>query len=336
MGLLSDGAIVETSGSTGRPKRVRLSGAAFRASAKAAADELGAPGRWVLALPDHYVAGLNVIARAEYWGQEPVSAIGGPRFSALGFAAVTAGLDGPLYTSLVPVLLSRLLDSAPGCDALRRFDRVLLGGQAPDPALLARARQEGIRVTVTYGMTETCGGVVWDGRPIGDTEVMIRDGVIHIAGSTLADEYIGEPELTAEAFPVVDGRRWHRTKDRGELSGGTLTVLGRTDDTIISGGVKVSLTSVEFAARELGFADAVAVASPRGAWGEGPVIVTAAPRDDPADARVSEHIKASLGPAAAPVVILHIGRMPLLASGKPDRIALAALVQSAGSDSSRP
>lgn len=325
MALLTDGAIIETSGSTGRPKRVRISGAAFRASAKAAADELGTPGRWVLALPDRYVAGLNVIARAEYWGQEPVVAIGGPRFSALGFAAVVSGIDGPLYTSLVPVLLGRLLDSAPGLEALRRFDRVLLGGQAPDPALVTRARQEGIRVTITYGMTETCGGVVWDGRPIGDTEVMIADDLIHITGSSLADGYVDDPELTAEAFPTIDGRRWHRTKDHGELHGGRLTVLGRADDMIISGGIKVSLAEVEFAARGLGLRDAVAVSVPHGDWGDAPVLATAVARDEIADGQVVAGIKASLGPAAAPVAILHVDGMPMLPSGKPDRVALAEL-----------
>lgn len=321
---LDDGAVVETSGSTGRPKRVVLSAAAFRASAAAAAEELGAPGTWVLALPTQYVAGLNVIARAALMGTAPLVAVGGPSFSAMGFAAVTLGADGPLYTSLVPVQLQRLLDSVPGVDALRRFDRVLLGGQAPDPALLRRARQEGVRLTITYGASETCGGVIWDGRPIGDSAVRIIDGVVHLTGSSLADGYEGDPERTAEAFPVIDGTRWHRTRDVGEERSGRLVVLGRVDDVIVSGGVKISLLEIEFASSAFGVQDAVAVAVDRDGWGQAPVIVTTGDTDL---AALREHVAAELGPEARPVAVHRLDAIPRLASGKPDREAITAIVR---------
>jgi len=322
--LLRDGAVVETSGSTGRRKRVVLSGAAFRASAEAAAAELGEPGHWVLALPTTYVAGLNVVARAAHWGREPVVAIGGPTFSAMGFAAVVGSLDGPWYTSLVPIQLQRLLDSVPGLDALRTSSRILLGGQAPDPALLIRARQEGLPVTVTYGATETCGGVLWDGRPIGDAAFAVVDGVVHLRGSSLADGYLDDPELTAEAFPVIDGVRWHRTRDHGEVRGDRLAILGRIDDIVVSGGVKVSLTEVEFAARRAGAADAIAVAVQRQGWGQAPAIVTTAAIDENA---VREQIGAMLGPEARPVAFAIVDAIPLLPSGKPDRAAAASLLR---------
>ena len=322
--LLQDGAVVETSGSTGLPKRVVLSGAAFRANSKAAADELGEPGHWVLVLPTNYIAGLNVLARAAHWGREPVSAIGGPTFSALGFAAVVGTLDGPRYTSLVPVQLQRLLDSVPGLDALRTFDRVLVGGQAPDPGLLVRARQEGLRVTVTYGATETCGGVLWDGRPIGDTESTLIDGVVHLRGASLADGYLDDAERTADAFPVIDGTRWHRTRDRGEVQGDRLVILGRTDDVIISGGVKVSLAAVEAVARHAGARDAIAVAVPREGWGEAPAIVTTAPVDEDA---IRGAVADALGPEARPIAFCVVPAIPMLPSGKPDRAATAALAR---------
>lgn len=333
--LLRDGAVVETSGSTGHPKRVVLSGAAFRASAEAAADALGDPGHWVLALPTSYVAGLNVLARAAHWGREPVVAIGGPTrrperaqrvegFSAIGFAAVVGALDGPWYTSLVPIQLQRLLDSVPGLDALRSCTRILLGGQAPDPGLLVRARQEGLRVTVTYGASETCGGVLWDGRPIGDARFAIFDDIVHLGGSTLADGYLDEPERTAEAFPVIEGVRWHRTRDTGAVRDGRLVILGRLDDLIVSGGVKISLAEVELAARRAGAHDAVAVAVDRPGWGQAPAIVTAVDVD--ADA-IRERIGAELGAPARPVAVVVVPAVPLLSSGKPDRAAATALAR---------
>jgi len=301
-----------------------LSGAAFRASAEAAAAELGEPGDWVLALPTSYVAGLNVLARAAHWGREPVVAVGGPTFSALGFAAVTGSLDGPWYTSLVPIQLQRLLDSVPGLDALRRCSRILLGGQAPDPALLVRARQEGLSVTITYGATETCGGVLWDGRPIGDAAFDLVDDVVHLRGSSLADGYLDDPELTAEAFPVFDGVRWHRTRDRGEVRAGRLAVLGRIDDVIVSGGVKVSLAEVEFAARRAGAGDALAVAVDRAGWGQGPGIVTTVAIDEDA---IREQVGAMLGPEARPIAFAVVDAIPTLSSGKPDRASAAALLR---------
>ncbi len=328
-GLLRDGAVVTTSGSTGSPKRVKLSGAAFRAISEAAAAELGEPGRWVLTLPTHYVAGMNVLARAAVWGTEPIVAVGGPSFSAMGFAAVTLGVDEPLYGSMVPIQLQRLLDSVPGIDALKRFRRILLGGQAPDPALLRRARAEGIPVTITYGSSETCGGILWDGRGIGDAEYRLVDGVVHLAGASLADGYVledGSPDepRDAEGFVELDGRRWHRTKDFGEERGGRLFVLGRLDDLIVSGGIKVSLLEVQFAVRALpALSDAVAVAVEREGWGQAPAIVTTGVVDLEA---VRAHVEANLGPAARPVSITTVAEIPMLASGKPDLQAIRALL----------
>jgi len=326
---LRDGAVVETSGSTGRPKRVALSAAAFRASAAAAAEELGEPGRWVLTLPPNYVAGLNVLARAAYWGTEPIVAIGGPAFSAMGVAAVTLGIEEPLYISLVPIQLQRMLDSVPGLAALRRFRRILLGGQAPDATLLQRARHAGLPITLTYGASETCGGILWDGRPIGDAAFRLIDGVVHLGGSSLADGYLrsdGSPdeELTGEAFPVLDGRRWHRTNDLGEVRDGRLLLLGRRDDVIVSGGLKVSLTAVQELVRTLpGLADAVVVAVERPGWGQAPAIVTTGRAELDA---VREQIADRLGPAARPDRLRTVAEIPMLPSGKPDlpRIRLLA------------
>jgi len=328
--LLRDGATVTTSGSTGHPKRVRLSGAAFRANSEAAAAALGEPGRWVLTLPTHYVAGMNVLARAAVWDTEPIVATGGPAFSAMGFAAVTPRTGEPLYVSVVPIQLQRLLDSVPGLDALRRYRRILLGGQAPDPALLRRARQEGLPVTITYGSSETCGGILWDGRPIGDAEVRLVDDIVHLTGSSLADGYVladGSPdeERDAEGFVELDGRRWHRTRDVGEVRAERLFVLGRTDDLIVSGGIKVSLLEVQFAVRSMpGLGDAIAIAVDRPGWGQAPAVVTTGRAELDA---VRAHVEAHLGPAARPVSVTTIDRIPMLDSGKPDLQAVQAFIR---------
>lgn len=320
--------VIETSGSTGRPKRVALSADALLASAAASEVQLGGPGQWLLALPTDYIAGVNVLVRSLAAQTSPVLMPPGP-FSADSFIASASTLDhSARYTSLVPTQLARLIDaSSPSADdaldCLRRFDRILIGGQATAPGLLARALELGLNVTRTYGSSETSGGCVYDGVPIGDTVVRVTDGRIELAGSVLAEGYLGDARRTAFAFTTDDTHRWYRTDDLGELADGVLTVTGRVDDVIVSGGLKVSLAQVELVVRSLPrLADAVVVGAPSPEWGEVPVVVTTV---DPGLDAVRDAVVAQLGKAAAPARILLLDVLPVLPSGKPDRVAIAAL-----------
>lgn len=328
--------VVETSGSTDAPKRVLLSADALEASAHATHDALGSTGQWLLALPGHYIAGAQVIVRGLVAGTETVVLPAGA-FDPAAFAEASARMGDhvPHYASLVPTQLVRLLDAAErdafvGA-ALRSFDAVLVGGQALAPAVAERADAAGVRVVRTYGSSETAGGCVYDGTPIGDTRIRFVDGRIELSGSSLADGYLGDPGRTAATFVSERGTRWYRTGDLGELDGATgrLLVRGRADDVMISGGVKVVLGEVERAVRRLpGFAEAVVVAVPDAEWGERAAVAVAVDVGDEASAlaRLREATDAAgLGPAARPVRLVVADPWPLLASGKPDRRALAAL-----------
>lgn len=323
--------VVETSGTTGRPKRVALSADAVLASAAASTGALGEPGQWMLALPVHYIAGSNVLARSLASGVDPVTIAPGRMGASDVLAAIARFTEKHRYTALVPAQLSRLLDEADENEelaaALASFDRILVGGQATPAALIDRARAHGWAITRTYGSSETCGGVVYDGRPIGQTEVRITDGRVELGGPTLAEYYLGDPERTADVFVEHDQQRWYRTDDAGELVDGVLRVTGRIDDVIISGGVKVRLAAVERAVREQpGLADAVVVAGHHPEWGEVPVVVTTARPDRDALRRV---VGESLGPEARPDRIVVVDALPMLASGKPDRLAAARLAAGA-------
>jgi o-succinylbenzoate---CoA ligase len=319
--------VVETSGSTGRPKRVALGADALLANAAASESALGAPGQWVLALPTHYIAGLNVLARSLAAETEPV-VVEGEHFTPDRFAAAARELTHPeRYTALVPAQLATLLDDREGTAALRTFSRVLVGGQATPKMLLVRAADNGIRITRTYGSSETSGGCVYDGSPIGTTGVAIVDNEVWLSGPSLADGYLLQPELTAERFPVRDGVRWFATNDTGSWEGERLRVTGRRDDVIISGGVKVSLGAVERLILEhVGVHDVVVVAGADARWGQVPVIVTTE------EAEFAEGIAAvarELGRAARPARVVRVAALPLLESGKVDRIALTALASRA-------
>ncbi|CAN5330900.1 o-succinylbenzoate--CoA ligase [soil metagenome] len=324
--------VIETSGSTGVPKRVALSADALLAGAAASESSLGGPGQWMLAMPTHYIAGINVLVRSLASGFAPVY-FGSGHFDAAEFAAASRALEAELrFTSLVPAQLARLVDAADDdldlLAVVRRFDRILVGGQATPPALLARAIELGLNVTRTYGSSETSGGCVYDGIPIGAVEARIVDGQVELAGPVLAEGYLGDPAATDAAFVSRAGARWYRTGDTGEIVDGVLRVTGRLDSVIISGGEKVSLDAIERVVHAMpGLADAVAVRSPSAEWGEVPVIFTSATATL---AEVKAAVIAALGRASAPVALVRVESVPQLPNGKPDRRSLTAFAASRG------
>lgn len=335
--------VVTTSGSTGIPKSVVLSRSALTASALATAERIG-EGRWLLALPAHYIAGAQVLIRSIISGQEPAVLSG--TFSAAAFTAAARSLASfrrgarvPTYTSLVPAQLATLMDAASGAggrdtlEALRSFEALLVGGQALPAALRERAAEAGVRVVRTYGSSETAGGCVYDGVALRGVGIRVSDrGDVLISGPTLADGYLGEPERTAASFFVdPDGTRWYRTGDEGSLARGVLDVYGRIDNVIVSGGINVSLDRLERCVQVIpGLAAAFVVGSPDERWGEVPVMVIAASDAIAAGsdallgaARARAHQE--IGVAARPARIVTVETIPLLPSGKPNRARLRAL-----------
>jgi O-succinylbenzoic acid--CoA ligase len=309
--------VVVTSGSTGSGRAVLLSAPALEASAAATLARLGGPGSWLLALPVSAIAGLQVLVRSVVSGGTPVPLRRGESLS----GAVRRLPDGRRYTALVPTQLRRYLDEEP--DALRAFDAVLVGGAATDAALRARAREAGVAVVTTYGMTETAGGCVYDGRPLDGVRVRVTDGV-ELAGPTLALGYRLDPAATEAVF--ADG--WFRTRDAGTLDAdGRLTVTGRLDDVVITGGVNVAPPAVEAALREHpDVADAVVFGRPDATWGQRVVAaVVPAPGATPQLPVLRDWVAGRLGRPAAPRQLHFLDALPLLHTGKPDRRAVAAL-----------
>jgi o-succinylbenzoate---CoA ligase len=333
-------AVVRTSGSTGAPKATVLTVEALAASSMATALALHGEGQWLLALPVQFVAGVQVLVRSLFAGTRPwvMDMSGG--FTPAAFTAGALELTDPIrFTSLVPTQLQRLLES-PSPDTLavlRRFDGVLLGGAPASHALLTAAREAGIRVVTTYGSAETCGGCVYDGVPLTGVEVRIaEDGRILLGGDTIAAGYLDAPEST-DTFYEEDGVRWYRTNDLGSLDAdGRLTVLGRADDVIITGGVKVSAVHVQ---KELEKSDGVAAAFvagvPSAEWGQAVaayVALAGAAGSTPgggADASpdgdhavvLEQDWHQRLG-LLAPKTVLAAPALLMLPNGKPDRLAM--------------
>lgn len=379
--------VLRTSGSTGNPREVALSAAALGASADATHERLGGPGSWLLVLPPTHVAGVQVITRSLMTGGalHPDTL---DRFTAAGFAAVATDFADHLprgrraYVSLVPTQLHRLVTAADdgdgaGLDALARFDAVLVGGAAAPAPLLARARAAGVRVVTTYGMSETSGGCVYDGVPLAGVRVRLAEadvepgsesgtGVVELAGPMLAEGYVDDPEATAAAFRTdPDGTRWFRTSDLGRLDDGRLTILGRADDVILTGGVNVAPAAVEDAIAEhlagLGTpGEACVVGVPDAEWGQAVVAVVATgtagrtsaapgsptgPSPDPgpvlADgggellAGLRSAVGQRLGAPAAPRRVYVTDALPTRGPGKTDRRAVRDAVVRAEREAAR-
>jgi o-succinylbenzoate---CoA ligase len=319
---LPDGTavVIATSGSTGEPKGVQLSAGALLASARASLDRIGAsPGaRWLCPLPTSHIAGLGVLVRSIVSGTTPVVV------DRLDPAWRDLEAFGCGYVSLVPAQLRRLLDAGAGVSAFRT---ILLGGAAIPSGLLAGARAAGARVVTTYGMSETCGGCVYNGQPLDGVRLRTAsDGRIQIRGPVLFSGYRNRPDLT-EAAIGEDG--WFTTSDLGKISpDGRLSVDGRADDMINTGGHKVSPTEIAAILEACPTVrEALVFGEPDSQYGERvtAVVVPARLAAPPHLEELRAAVRRKLPAYAAPRALLVIPTMPLLPSGKPDLAKLRGL-----------
>ena len=386
--------VVGTSGSTGAPKQTALSVRALRASARATerffADYPSAgsakpqratsevPAQWLLALPAHYVAGAQVLARSALAGTTPVvaaSVTDGVSFTPEVFLNAAERLScARRFVSLVPTQVHKLLEAAEAnptmgseiYDALGQFTGILLGGAPASASLLAAARELGLNVVATYGSAETAGGCVYSGvalpgvrlrvipedAGLADSPVVAgaeAAGRIWLGGEHLASGYMGDSARTASHFFVdAGGCRWYRTDDYGSLTSSApnapedegapmLNIVGRSDDVIITGGVKISARAVAAvleshpAVREaavMGIPDArwgsavAAAITLRGASGVQSAPDTSGVTCD----MLREFCTDKLGAAGAPKFLRIFADFPTASTGKPDLRAIYSML----------
>jgi O-succinylbenzoic acid--CoA ligase len=304
--------VVLTSGSTGTPKGVELAHAALDAAVTQSLHRLSlsACDTVTLALPTHHIAGLLVGLRARALGAELLWC---------GSSAALAATNSAL-TALVPTQLVRLLDVS---DDLSHLGTILLGGAKAEPALIDTARQHGATVVTTYGMSETCGGCVYDGVPLAGVEVAIdgadgAEGRILLRGPQLFRGY-----RTGRSLNVHPLDAWFATSDYGVLSGGELRVLGRLDDTVISGGENVPLAAVQAALQATpGVRDAFVLSRPDAVWGDEILAVIVS---DVTVETVRTHLRNVLAAPYLPRRIRRVVAIPTSGLGKPDFAAAQAL-----------
>ena len=387
--------VVGTSGSTGTPKRTALTARALAASAAATENffdsNSNAASQWLLALPAHYIAGAQVLARSVLAGTAPVIArsVTDPvHFSPEVFLqAVERMSSARRFISLVPTQLHKLLESADANpslgaeihEALGSFTGILLGGAPARADLLAASTVLGLSTVTTYGSAETAGGCVYSGAVLPGVRVELvpeegmpavpdiegkpaQVGRIWISGAHLASGYIGDAARTAEHFfTAADGTRWYRTDDYGLLSPAhgpdtaahdpdstahgnapRLQVLGRSDDVLISGGVKISARAVATVLEEHpAVREACVIGLPDARWGTAiAAAVTLVPSAGAAatptenSPALNEELCAllrarcaeKLGAPAAPKQLSILPDFPLTSTGKPDRAKIYSIL----------
>jgi O-succinylbenzoic acid--CoA ligase len=308
--------IVHTSGTAGEPKLVQFDRAAIDAAVASSALALEATPRdpWLCCLPLAHVGGLLVLLRGVLLGA-PVAVH--PRFDP---EAIAAEPD-VAFTSVVPTMLERLLDAKVD---LGRFRGILVGGAHLTSSLRERAEGAGARLVPTYGLTESCGGVVYDGIPLPGTEMRIdAEGGIELRGPTLMLGYRFDADGTARAF-TSDG--WLRPGDAGEIDAeGRLHVIGRIDGVINTGGEKVWPEEVESVLLEHpGVAEVAVGGRLDPEWGQRVVawVVPADPAAPPSLGDLRDHVASRLPRHKAPRELVLVDALPRTCAGKVRRSSL--------------
>ena len=315
--------VVATSGTTGAPKGALLSAAALSASASATHDRLGGPGSWLLALPPYHIAGLQVLVRSVLAGTTPVELDISTGFVVTQLPGAVRKLgSGRRYTSLVAAQLAKALSDPTAVAALAELDAVLIGGgPAPQPILDAAAAAD-ITVVRTYGMSETAGGCIYDGAPLDGVRLrLLADGRIVIGGETLAKGYRNPADPDPFAEPG-----WFHTDDLGAVDhAGMLTVLGRVDDAISTGGLTVLPQPVEAALRtHPAVSDTAVFGVPDDRLGQRVVaaVVVSDGWAPPTLDALREHVARTLDATAAPRELHILDALPRRGIGKIDRTEL--------------
>ena len=328
-------AVLFTSGSSGTPRAVELSAEAFLASASASAHHLGwrPDDRWLCCLPLAHVGGLSVVTRCLLARRTIVLTDG---FDARAVARTLEDEDVTL-ASFVPTMLHRLFETDEAWKAPNSLRAALLGGAPAPVGLWREIERREFPALATYGMTETCSQVA-TGRPaapralipLRGVSVRVREGRIEVAGPMLADRVGAGDE---EVF-TTDG--YLRTGDLGGLEDGILTVAGRADGTIVTGGKNVAPAEVEaILEQHPAIRRAVVFGVPDETWGE--LVAAVLEPEDGADAQdatgaLREWLAVRLPSHQRPRRVAWLPKLPAMPVGKVDRSAAAAIGRERATD----
>ncbi len=297
--------LVATSGSTGTPKEIGITSAALLASARASNKFLRATKgqTWSLLLPLTHIAGINVLVRSIELESEPIDL--------RNHVGTYPDAD---FTAIVPTQLFNALNGdADLLSHLKGTKAVLVGGAALSEELRSQGIASGINIITTYGLTETCGGCIYNGESLdGVNFELTEDQRVKISGPVLAD--------------VENENGWYLTQDIGVILDGKLKVIGRADDVIISGGENISLSAIESELnKKFPQLLVAAFATSDSKWGQ-VLHVAVQAQDENLKPQISQALVSAIGSHAKPKSVILLDKLPQIGVGKVDRTSLAKLV----------
>lgn len=297
--------LVATSGSTGTPKEIGITSAALLASARASNKFLKATKgqTWSLLLPLTHIAGINVLVRSIELESEPIDL--------RNHIGTYPDAD---FTAIVPTQLFNALNGdADLLSHLKGTKAVLVGGAALSEELRSQGIASGINIITTYGMTETCGGCIYNGEALDGVNFELTENQrVKISGPVLAD--------------VENENGWYLTQDIGVILDGKLKVIGRADDVIISGGENISLSAIESELnKKFPQLLVAAFATSDSKWGQ-VLHVAVQTHDENLKPQISQALVSAIGNHAKPKSVILLDKLPQIGVGKVDRTSLAKLV----------
>ncbi len=317
--------IISTSGSEGAPKAVQLTNRNLAAAATAANQRLPLQlgDLWLACLPLYHIGGQAILWRC--------AEAGATVLLHEGFDATQVAADLSRYPvthiSLVPAMLARLLEI--GANPPPSLRHAIIGGAALSLVLYERARLAGWPLNPSYGMSESSAQIAtwtaadgpWQeglvGTALGENEISLTDdGRIQIRGPQVMAGYLSETPINPED--------WFTTSDLGKIDPNQrLTVTGRADDMLISGGRNVHPSEVESCLAACPGIDDVAVTGLHDpVWGD---LIVALVVSSNTSEDISQWSQSRLPSAAWPRRIIHLSRLPRNASGKLERSTLRRL-----------
>ena len=327
--------ILFTSGTSGSPKGVILTLENFRRNALASKKRLGLEvgDRWLLNLPIYHVGGLAILFRAVYLN---LSIVIHDRFDIEKTSNCIRRGDVNIV-SFVPTMLHRLINN--DIEPLKKLKVLLLGGAKPNSDLLNICIREKLRIFTTYGMTESCSQIATAtpemvyqdrttvGYALDEMEIRIThngeecvqgcEGSIEIRGSQVFAGYIGEQPI----------RGFFTTGDTGYIDEeGKLHVLGRADETIITGGENVHPLEIEEAISQYRGVQKLCVFGVEDhEWGQR-IEVAIESNEEIKTEELKKFLRERL-PAFKIPKRFHFVKLPLTASGKINRSQVKQMVE---------
>jgi O-succinylbenzoic acid--CoA ligase len=339
--LEREALIIFSSGSSGSSRGVVLTWRNLYYSALGAASVLqyDEGDRWIAALPFFHIGGISILFRTVLAG---CGAYIMERFDAKEIIDI---IDKPdkHYLSVVPTMLDALVDED-NKSRLQNSRAIILGGAPWDNSLHQKIIKRALPVLTTYGMTEMSSMITLlpvdqthnrlhtAGKILPHRELMIankdgeplppeQSGRIKVRGEVLFSHYLNQ------SSPIVNASDWFDTGDTGRLdNGGYLTVTGRADNIIISGGENIDLNQIEKAIGSIdGVTGVVVLGQKDDKWGERPVAFIGARDAHISEKYIKDKLREILSPIFIPDQVIILSSLPLTGSGKYDRRALREL-----------